>query len=413
MQISTGPIGTHKKGVPFHIYGAGIAGLVMAYYLKKYGHQVVLYELSSKTGGKIGTVKSEHGLAEQAANAVFTNADVMELIQELNIDYIGANKKLKRKIWRGSLKNLKMISIYEILLILFRVFKKTPQITEEMSVKEFFLPLLGNKVCDEVLSSALSGIYATTSDQLHFLSIFKIEKSFKGNYLQFFKELKKKRAQKHKATSISFKNGMQDLIDKLTSELSGNINLNASPAIDEYINNVICTSAPDAAQLVQAQYPELSKELNKIDYLPLSTSTYILNTEIEALKDSFGILFPRQFEFKTMGILNNTAIFNRGVDKNYYSYTFITPQADDLQTLHTKEMYDLTKKDLFYNIKFSSHKVWKEGIPFYNYQRYKTVKALRTKIYNYNPGIIFFGNYVDGISIREMISHAKNFAKNI
>ena len=413
MQKSIGPVGAHKKGAPFHIYGAGIAGLLMAYFLKRKGQEVKVFELSSKTGGKIGTIKSEHGLAEQAANAVFTNDDVIEFLEDLNIDYIVANKGLKRKVWRGNLKKLKVFSLLEIITIIFRLFKATPQITENMSVKEFFLPLLGEKLCDEVLSSVLSGIYATTCDHLHFLSIFKIDKSFKGNYLQFFIHYKKSKQSKHKAKSISFRGGMQSLINKLTDYLAENISINASPALDQNANNIICTTATDASQLLQPKYPIISKKLEKIDYLPLSTSTYILNAEIDILKNSFGILFPRTSEFKTMGILNNTAIFNRGVEKQLYSYTFITPKSENLEDIHRKELEKLTKKDLYYNIKFSSHKIWKEGIPLYNYERYLTIKNLRTDIYNYQPGLILFGNYVDGISIREMLSHAKNFAKNI
>lgn len=413
MLKSTGPVGALKKGAPFHIYGAGISGLLLAYYLKSSGQSVKVFELSSKTGGKIGTIKSDHGLAELAANAIFTNDDVLELMQELNIDYIVASEKLKRKIWRGSLKNLKVLKASEIFLLLLKLFKSTPKIHEEMTVKEFFLPLLGDNICDEVLSSALSGIYATTCDQLHFQSIFKVDLSFQGSYLKFFRQLKAQKKSKHKAQSISFYGGMQTFIDRISETLRSDIYLNASPALETSVNNIICTSAIEAQQLVKADYPELSEELAKIEYLPLSTSTYILNTKIDILENSFGILFPRNYDFKTMGILNNSAIFKRGLDQELYSYTFITPETKNLAEIHREEMERLTQKDLYYNIKFSSQKVWKEGIPKYNSQRYKAIKNLRTKVYNYNPGIMFFGNYIDGISIREMLSHAKNFAKNI
>lgn len=411
MQKSTGPIGTHRKGVPFHIYGTGISGLLIGYYLKKNGHKVTLYEKEGQSGGKISTKKNQYGMAEQAANAVFTNDDVFELIKELKLDYIEANKKLKRKIWRGSLKNLRVLSLFEIFRIFLGLFKRVPEIRKDMSVKDFFLPLLGNRVCDEVLSSALSGIYATTSDQLHFLSIFKVSKDFQGNYLKFFKELKKTRKSTHKPVSISFKNGMQDFIDHLSVYLKDNIHYNTSPELEESVNNIICTDAQEASKLTQFLYPSLSKELEKIDYLTLSTSTYILNTKMDVLENSFGMLFPRNFNFQTMGILNNTAIFNRSSEQNLHSYTFITPLKDQLKETHLKEMKVISNKDLEFNIKYESHRVWERGIPFYNYQRFKTIEELRAKIYQFNAGIILFGNYVDGISIREMVSHSKNFAE--
>lgn len=413
MQKSTGPIGNHRKGVPFHIYGTGISGLLIGHYLKQRGQKIKLFEISNRTGGKISTKKGNLGIAEQAANAVFTNDDVIELLEDLKLEYVQSNEKLKRKVWRGSRKNIKLLSFFEILKIIVSIFKTTPKITDDLTVKDFFLPLLGKRVCDQVLSSALSGIYATTSDNLHFLSIFKISSDFKGNYLSFFRELKRSRKSKHKPTSISFKNGMQDFIDCLSDKLKDDIHLNSNPSLDKTVNNIICTDATDASEILRNSHPELASKLKEIKYLPLSTSTYILNTEIKELDQSFGMLFPRNLGFETMGVLNNTAIFNRGLDNNLYSYTFITPKDDNLKDTHLTEMKKITEKDLEFNIKFESHRIWKRGIPHYNKDRYKVIESLRTMIYQYNKGIILFGNYVDGISIREMVSHAKQFANKV
>ena len=149
MKSTTGPIGVLNKYKPIRIYGAGISGLVMAYFLEKRGFKVEIHEREDRAGGKIGTEYLSHGRAETAANAIFTNDDVWELLNDLNLTPLRANSHLKKKIFRGSIKKLSPLNFFEILTVLLKLFKKTPKITNELTVEEFFLPLFGKRLCQE------------------------------------------------------------------------------------------------------------------------------------------------------------------------------------------------------------------------------------------------------------------------
>jgi protoporphyrinogen oxidase len=415
MQSTRGPIGKLDPKKPIRIYGAGISGLIMAHYLEKHGFTPEIFEKGSRPGGKIYTETLSQGQAETAANAIFTNDDTWELIENLNLTPIHATEKLKKKVYRGSTSKTKPFTFLEMIKILPRLFKRCPLINDEMSVQDFFVPLLGQKLCEETLSSVLSGIYATSADQLNLKSIFNMSESFKGRYINFLLFLiKRKKAEStRKSMSISFKDGMKEFILKLENSLKTKVQYNSSPKIDHSFNNIICTSATEAATLLKNDYPLMSEQLNNITYLPLSTSTYILNKPIKVLSESFGLLFPRNSKVITMGILNNSAIFKRGMDNQYWSYTFITPKVENLESIHTKDLQKISDINLSGVLIDSYHHNWQEGIPLYDHQRLISINKTRSLVYNYPEGLILFGNYVDGIAIRNIISHAKNFARSL
>jgi oxygen-dependent protoporphyrinogen oxidase len=407
MQISSGPIGSIDPSKDTRIYGAGVSGLLIGFYLKKKGiTRFEIFEKTSKVGGKIGTELSSHGPIESAANAIYTNDDVYELLAELNLKPIAATEKLKKKVWRFGKVLSPPIKITEILRALLNLFKKCPSPTSEgLTVYAFFRPWLGEKLSFELLSAVLGGIYATDSKSLDFQSIFKL-KTFPKTYWQFIKMMKAKReANKTKATSVSFDQGMQQFINAFSAELSDHLQLDNSPELDPNYNNIICTDALDAATLIEKDHPFIAQELRTIEYTPLQTTTIFLDNPIVDLSRSFGILFPPQQSHRLLGILHNSAIFKR----EGHSYTFITKSEDPLQEVD--KGLELLKSPT--NIVHKKSTLWEKAIPLYNHQRTQAVLSIRSQFINIPTGLVLFGNYVDGISIREMISHAKQFCQNL
>ncbi|MFT6633621.1 MAG: protoporphyrinogen oxidase, partial [Bacteriovoracaceae bacterium] len=187
---SHGPIGTLVPNKSITIVGAGISGLLMGYYLKKENIPFKILEKESTVGGKIGTSSNEFGVAEKSANAVFSNDDVIDLLDDLKISYFQADRKLKKIVWRQGAAYSPPLKKWEILCVLFSLFKKVPKLNN-ISVKDFFKPLLGEKICSEVLAPALGGVYAYDIEDLHFESIFKNVDTQK-NYLSFLLQLKRK-----------------------------------------------------------------------------------------------------------------------------------------------------------------------------------------------------------------------------
>ena len=69
------------------IIGAGITGLTAAFYLKRNGIPVTVYEASGRVGGVIQSVRQDGYLAECGPNSVLeTSPKIAELIRDLGLE---------------------------------------------------------------------------------------------------------------------------------------------------------------------------------------------------------------------------------------------------------------------------------------------------------------------------------------
>ncbi len=378
-----------------HVIGAGISGLLAGYYLQKAGYQVTVFEKNARAGGLLGTQPTPAGLVETAANAVYANEAVLKLLQELGLKPLETHPQLKRFIWRNGKPRAFPLTFKEVLTVGLKLFKQTP--SSACTVKDFFLPLLGPTLCDEVLSPTLSGIYALPCEQLHFASLFTFQS---GRYLDFLKQRRKR----PKARSISFAGGMQELIDSLTKTLT--IHYETPGVLSPEVNTVICTNAHQAAALLQDS--RLSPLLRQIEYLSLQTSTYFLKTPLKFLEQGFGVLFPRGSGFHNLGLLHNSAIFPKRTSSSALrSYTFISDQPGEH---HQQVLQDFKKLGLPQpEIVEKQHTVWEQALPQYTPKRSLILKKLKKHMPT--KSLLIFGNYSHAISLRELIQQAQLIAR--
>jgi protoporphyrinogen oxidase len=209
--------------------------------------------------------------------------------------------------------------------------------------------------------------------------------------------------------SVSFEGGMQTLINRLAEVLKHDIKLNYKEHFRVKGNTIVCTDSLSAAELMKDVRPELSAELARIRYQSLSSSTVFVKREIKSLNKAFGVLIPLDQSYHAIGILNNKAIFPTNND-NVQSYTFISPkQLTDEQILE-----DLKRLNSDYSQEDIQHietTHWDRALPVYDLQLYLAVKKLHQLSQKENQ-LAIFGNYVAGISLRDMISAAKSFSRN-
>jgi protoporphyrinogen oxidase len=411
MKRIIGKLNPDDKNV--HIWGAGFSGLILAWYLKEKGYKVTIYERSHKIGGKIGTKKTSTGLIEKGANALYMNADAMDLLKELKLEPLPASKKLKRLLLlNGRPKKPYQLSLISALTL--RGFKKPPLISDGLTVAEFFKPLIGSENINKFVSPVLSGIYATPAEQLHFKSIFSDLSGVAqfDSYWSFIRTIIKQRKAKPRleiSGSVSFEGGMQTLINRLGEELRSDIKLNYKEGFRIKGNTVLCTDAQTASELLKEMRPNLSAELCRIRYQELSTVTVFMKREIRSLHRSFGVLIPLDNGFNSIGVINNKAIFPAN-NQNIYSYTFIARKKvseeevkSDIRTLNG----DFSPED----IESIDNTHWDKALPIYDLHRYLAVKKLH-QLSHQEENFAIFGNYVAGISLREMITAARLFAQN-
>jgi protoporphyrinogen oxidase len=475
------PLGQFDPGLKeVHIFGAGISGLVMGHFLLQKGFDVWIFEKSERAGGKIQTLSSPYGPIEWAANSVLTSDGVWDLLDQLNLndEIIYPAKKLSRKIAgfeipkdqssttsKLVIKKSPFLSLGQICHVLGKIFTTPPfkSVNElkKLTLKEFLSPLLSEKVVDDVVSSALGGIYALGANDLHAASIFdfsellkKIENNKKFSYRNFIAGVlanSKRNNQKYrrKVVSISFKKGMGTLTEALYHRLKDRIifnwedqlelNVDVKKRFKQKSNIILTAPAGQGQELINKYFPQysfLSDELKKIEYSPIQTSTYFINEQIPQLNSSYGILFQQQntpqvdTPFKNLGVLANSNIFENRIfprperkfldknkiDKNnvLQSLTFISSSATG-----DSDPEEFIKND-FQLLGFNEEKItvakffdsYKIGIPRYDLKRFEALNNISQKLFAYHqPGLVLFGNYTNGLAIREIISKAQQFCE--
>ncbi|HXH76354.1 MAG TPA: FAD-dependent oxidoreductase [Bacteriovoracaceae bacterium] len=409
MKRIIGRINPSDKNVT--IWGAGFSGLVLGHYLKQQGYKITIYERSNRVGGKISTKKTPYGMAEIGPNALYLNADGFDLLKELKLDPIPAAKKLRRLLMiNGRPRKIMQLSVLSKLAL--NVHKKPPLISDGLTVAEFFRPLLGNEIIQRFLTPALGGVYAAPSESLHFKSVFELasHKAQFESYWEFIRMMMKahKLDENIEVTgSVSFEGGMQDLVNRLAENLKGDIKLNYKEHFRVKGNTILCTDALNAAELISETRPELSTELKRIKYQQLSSVTVFMKREIRSLKQAFGVLIPLSSDFNSIGVVNNKAIFP-GNNSNVFSYTLISRKQVNEDEIH-KDLKMLYPEFVPEDIEHCENTHWEKAIPLYDLQRYLSVKKLHQLIQK-DENLAIFGNYVSGISLREMISNARKFA---
>lgn len=393
------------------VIGGGFSGLVMAYYLARLGHPVELHEASARLGGMLSTEKTPHGLVESAANGFILTEDLSELLTDLKLDYISPLPEFRKKrfIFRKGLRRWPL-SAWESLNLAtkfsFRwlLLKKSIAPKQRESVWDWGLRNLGFSATKYLLSPGLQGIYAgdarSMSADLILGPMFRARQA----------------GARYRGT-ISFRGGMQVFVDTLTSrlnELGVQIHLNSRKAIDSLETaHVVCVPAHLVPDVVKVVAPDAAKVLAGIEMLPVLSATVFYEKAQEKLQ-GFGCLFPEGNNFKALGVLSNTYIFeNRGPD---YSETWIlggvrSPQVLELPDLEILHLIQTERKRIFQTAtEFSEYRVhrWPKGLPHYTLE----LAAILDRV-QLPKNLFIHGNYTGGIGLSKILSRSKELAANV
>ena len=413
----------HKE---INIVGAGISGLLLGHYLKRHNIPFVIWENSQKVGGKLGSISTPFGLVETAANALILDSNVFELTQQLKLPILYSNTPLKRWIDQGKIPfhwlSGKKILFQFLWALLFKGHHKIT-INSQLCLKDFFSPLMGEKWSSSTLSAMTRGIYAKEAEALSLDALFPIKflvtlKSNRMSYFSFFFSLLKykkklKLSQKNAITSVSFKNGLQDLIDALHIEIKDHIRLNTDlktiTTILEKQSVVFCTSPLQAAKILEVCDRDLSNILKMFTLENVQSTTIFTNKQIPKLKNSFGVLLTPQVRTSFFGILAQSEIFKyRTKSPDHHCYTLIGP-IYEVSTI-ISDFLNYSKLNPQNILETTTH-LWHQAIPLYDKNR--QIRALELNKNLENKSFVFFGNYIEAIGLKDLVRGAKELADNI
>jgi oxygen-dependent protoporphyrinogen oxidase len=448
------------------IIGAGVTGLTAAFYLKRQGVPVTIYEAGGRTGGVIQSSRQNGFLAESGPNTILeTSPKISELIRDLNLESrrIYPNPAAKKRYVVRDQKPVAMPSSQAEFLTtkLFSARAKFALAREpfvsprrdgvEESVAEFVLRRLNQEFLDRAIDPLVAGIYAGDPHSLSvrhaFPKLLEAEQKY-GSLLkgQFFGASDKKKSgeiSRRDAKMFSFDEGLQVLTDALAAQLGDSLKLN-SPVIKliqasddwriltsngeaEHGAVIYCGTAHKLAELkMESQTPLDFLSFSEIRHPPIASVVLGFHREDVAHPCAgFGMLIPKIEGFKILGTIFSSSLFPNRAPENFVTLTSYVggERQPELASLPPDELVELVCEDLrvLLGVKgkpvFAHHHFWPRAIPQYNVG-YGRFKDLMGEMEIKAPGLFFAGHYRDGVSLGDstvsgcaVVSRVESFLK--
>jgi len=450
------------------VIGAGISGLATAFYLKRSGVLVKVFEKEKSVGGKMRTVHEDGFIIETGPNGFLDGKPyTLNLVKTLGIEdklYRSSDKARKRFIYtNGRLVRLPENPIAFLASYLLSWKGKLRLVGEflvppkkedkDESLSQFAKRRIGEEALEKLLDPMVAGIFAGDPDRLSlkasFPAIYYLEKKYGGlikGLIAKMKEAKKK----GKATSgpagpggvlTSFKGGVKDLIDSLEKALEGSIlkgvevlevskdksgwkvkyRADGSSASETFDYLVLSTPSYVSGKLLENVDKELSTLLKSIEYSPISVVAF--GFEKRGLGhdlDGFGFLVPRSERRKILGCLWDSSVFpNRAPEGKALLRVMIGgARQPELALLSEDELIEIALKELRRIMKIRHYpekiKVFKheKGIPHYTVGHAEKVERI-FKIAKRVGNLLLCNNAYKGVGVNDCTKAAEETANEI
>jgi len=453
------------------VIGAGPAGLAAAYRIARAGHTVRVFETSSRLGGSVQSVREKGWLVESGPNSLLENSrGITALWRELGIenDRLVANPTAKKRyIVRDGAPCALPSSPLSIFTtpcwsgrssrrLLADFFHKPVTRPRDVSIATLVGEHFGHEIVDYALNPFVSGIYAGDPHHLSaehaFPKIWEAEKVSGSIVRGMMKESKARRHAGHpKSSMISFREGLQQIIDALVAripaesiEVAANVEglrrENEKWWVDwrrdgvaskaESFDTIIL--AIPALALAQLSIREGSASTNTVAVRPLESLAQIRYSAVASLflgfpreavehpLDGFGLLAPQIEKRNLLGVIFSSTLFPNRTPAGMVGLTVMVGGASrpelvnaELPSLLTEVMRDLREllgvrgEPVFQKL----HR-WLRAIPQYElgYERYfAEMAACEAKF----PGLFVVGSVRNGISLPACIEAGLNLGDRV
>lgn len=447
--------------VPTLVVGAGIAGLVCAYALRKADIDAQVIESTATPGGVIRSERRDGYLLEFGPQSFTATSALLNLCRELRIDdqLLPAPANAPRYVLvKGSLRPVPLSPPAFIASSLFGPLTKLRVLRDflgrsappqkDESVAAFTRRKFSREILDKLVGPFVSGIYAGDPDKLSLRSAFpqlhEAEKSAGSVIRGLLFSARKRSASAEKATLQTFREGNQTLIQALAANLGSNLRCNVtaqrirlrttpsgSPTFEIAVipngqeevlttnSLIIATPAQQAATLLRDVDLQFESALSAIAYAPVAVvSLGYPKSAIRHSLDGFGFLVPRSSGLRILGAVWNSSLFsNRAPDGHVLLTSFVggatdpsavlLPESEMVSTVH-RELSSVL--DISQPPSFSHVQVWERAIPQYNLGHMQLVDRLHQMKRKY-PSIRLIGNYLTGPALCACVEQALTVAQ--
>ncbi|MCP3868441.1 MAG: protoporphyrinogen oxidase [Gammaproteobacteria bacterium] len=446
----------HQKQVL--IIGGGISGLSTAWWLARRGISVELWEAANQPGGKIQSTRESGYLTERAAGLLVNHRpEIDQVINEADLDSVKSYlpEEVKRYILRhGHLTHVPMKAHSLLLSNLWSRQTKRRLLAEILiprgnnrseSVSSFISRRLGKEILETAIEPFIAGTLGSDADQASAEAVLprltELERRYGSITLGMLVNRLIKRNRLNRARSFSFRNGMSELTDNLSTCLGVNIRCGMkTSAIERYATGwiasaefegdehrmevphlVLSTPADVSADIVRDCNNRLGALLGTIDYAPLAVLHLgFQQNQIRQPLDGTGFLVPRREYPRFNGNLWMSALFpdraprGHALLSSYLGGSRHPEQLDqDDQSMTENLLSDLSGllgiRGLPDYVRVDRHS---RALPLYHGD-YQDRLARIGECLDGMPGLYLAASYIDGVSVRERIYQGMKTAKRI
>ena len=444
------------------IIGAGITGLTAAFYLKRQGVPVAVYEGSGRVGGVIQSIRQDGFLAEFGPNTILeTSPKIAQLVRDAGLE----SRKLAtdptaeaRFVVRygrpiempGSPLGFFTTPLFTAkakLAVLREPFIKPRRDGVEESIGQFVVRRFNQEFLDHAIDALVAGIYAGDPHKLSLPHAFPKLKALEDNYGSMIKgqifgardRKKSGEVAKDRAAKFSFDEGLQVLPDALAAQLGDSLKLNTpvtkltqtasgwrvttANGEAEFSTVIYCGTAHRLAELVieVAQQRRPTTAFSEISYPPVGAVVLGFKREdVVHPSQGFGMLIPKIEGFKILGTIFSSALFPNRAPAGHITLTSYIGGAryPELASLPQEKLVEVVLADLrkLLGVRgqptFVHTAFWPQAIPQYNvgYGKYRDLlNDLEVK----SPNLFFAGHYRDGVSLGDSIVSGVNIAERV
>lgn len=398
-----------------NVIGAGMSGLLTAYYLSERGFSVQIYEKDEDVGGKIRTYKSPLGFMESAANAILADAEVEAVAKTIGIELISARQEASRRyiFKKKKLRRwpLGLWATWRLILFVIRRFLKPARFEPSagQTLEAWGLEHLGRETVDYLLTPACLGIFGAESSHLSARLVLSY----------FFPKFRRRKGRLR--GSVAPVGGMGDWSRGLRRELQqrGVVFHMGKPVLSRGLLTkplVLATDMKSAQKFLEDSGDARARVLEKVPTVDLLSINAFFRSSIDEKKQGFGVLFPPREKQPILGLLQNSVIFDRPSQKTW-SETWIlggvspssavrTDSGRLLSTLRElrRKLFDDGEEPLEWNINS-----WPEALPLYGLELETALERLRLE----NDQIYLMGNYLGEIGLNRLFHRARELAAQI
>lgn len=447
------------------VIGAGITGLTAAFYLKRAGVPVTVYEASGRVGGVIQSQRMEGFLAEFGPNTLLeTSPKIGQLVRDAGLQARRLDPdpkaearyvvRYKRPIaMPGSPLGFFTTPLFTAkakLAVLREPFVKPRRDGVEESIGEFVVRRFNQEFLDNAIDALVAGIYAGNPKKLSLTHAFPKLKALEDDYGSMIKgqifgawaRRKSGEVAKDRAPKFSFDEGLQVLPDELARQLGEAVHLNTTvtkltettegwrldwkgpgtASHTEHSAVIYCGTAYRLAELkIEAYQPVDLSALAEVRYPPVASVVLGFRREDVAHPCSgFGMLIPGIEGFNILGTIFSSALFPNRAPAGHLTLTSYVggERQPELASKSPAELSALVQEDLrvLLGVKgkpvFAHTVLWPKAIPQYNvgYGKYRELMGLAGER---APGLFLAGHYRDGVSLSDSIVSGCHVAERV